>query len=91
MAAQWAGDGWRAVGVAGVAGAQLDPLEALSAKNMEALQHAGTFVVLVVLLVADGTLYIHGLHRAGAGCFCGTWILLLGNWDNIPCHGGVRM
>lgn len=48
---------------AGLWGSELDPLEALRAENMEALQHSRAFVVLVVLLIADGTLHIHGLPR----------------------------
>lgn len=89
MAAEGARDGRRAAGVGELAGAELDSLEALSAKNMETLQHPGAFVVLVVLLVADGTFYIHGLLRgaAGAGC-CSSWFPLLGSLDNIPCHDG---
>lgn len=59
MAAEGAGDGWRAVGVGGLAGAELD--------SLEALQHAGAFVVLVVLLVADGTPW------APQGC-CRGWV-----------------
>lgn len=85
VAAQGAGDGWRASGVGGLVAAQLDLLEALGAKDMQALQHPGAFAVRVVLLVADGTLHIHGLPRGGCCC---SWVSLLGNWDNIPCHGG---
>lgn len=53
---------------------------------MEALQHPGAFVVLVVLLIADGTLHIHGLPR-GRSCRS-SWVPLLGSWDSIPCHDG---
>lgn len=72
--------------VGGLAAARMDPLEALGAKDMEALQHPGAFVVLVVLLIADGTLHIHGLPR-GRSCRS-SWVPLLGSWDNIPCHDG---
>ena len=82
MAAQGAGDGWWDAGVRWLEAADLDPLEALGAKYVVALQHAGTFVVLVVLLVADGTLHIHGLPRGGYRC--SSWAGLLGYWDNIP-------
>lgn len=72
VAAKGAGDGrtGRALGVRGVSWIrrQLDPLETLGAKDMEALQHARTLAALVVLLVADGTLHICGLHQAGGGC-----------------------
>ena len=87
MAAEGAGDGWRAVRVGGLAGAELDPLEALGTKDMQALQHPWAFVVLVVLLVADGTLYIYGLPRDGAGasCCCSR-VPRTGSWDNFPCH-----
>lgn len=87
MAAEGAGDSWRAAGVRGLTGAQLDSLEALGAKNMETIQHPGAFVVRVVLLVADGAFDIHGLLRGGAGC-CSSWVPLLGSLDSIPCHGG---
>lgn len=70
MAAEGAGDSWWAAEVGGLAGAELDPLEALGAKNMETLQHPWVFVVLVILLVADGTLHIHGLPRDGAEAGC---------------------
>lgn len=76
MAAQGAGDGRQAAGVRGLRAAELDPLEALGAKNMEALKHPGAFVVLVVLLVADGTLHIHGLPRGGC---CSSRVPLLGS------------
>lgn len=86
MAAEGAGDGWWAV--VAPAGAELDPLEAFSAKNMEAIQHPRAFVVLVVLLVADGTLHIYRLPRGDAGAWCcSSWVPLLGSWDNVPCHG----
>lgn len=88
MAAQGAGDGWWAGWVSGFTGVELDPLEALGAKNMEALQHPGTFVVLVVLLVTDGTLHIHGLPRGG---YYSSWAPLLERWDYILCHSGGRM
>lgn len=87
MAAEGARDGWRAVGVGGLEGAELDPLEALGTKDMQALQHPGAFVVLVVLLVADGTLYIHGFPRGGAGArCCSSWVPRIGSWANFPCH-----
>jgi len=88
MAAERAGDGWWAAGVREVIGGEIDPLEAFCAKNMEALQHPGAFVALIVLLVADGTLYIHGLPGVGtgAGC-CSSWVPVLKSWDHIPCHG----
>lgn len=87
MAAEGAGNGWRAVGFRGLTGAELDPLKALGAKNMEALQHPGAFVVLVVLLVADGTFYIHGLPRDAAGARrSSSCVPLLGSWDIIPSH-----
>lgn len=67
--------------------AELDPLEALCAKNMGALQHPGAFVVLVVLLVADGTFSIHRFLRGGAGARSrGNRVPLLHSLDNIPCH-----
>lgn len=89
MAAEGTGESWRAVGVRGLTGAELDPLEALCAKHMEALQHSGTFVVLVVFLVADRTFNIHGLLRGGARAqCCSSWVPLLGRLDNIPCHSG---
>lgn len=54
---------------------------------MQALQHPGAFVVLVVLLVADGTLYIHGFPRGGAGArCCSSWVPRIGSWANFPCH-----
>lgn len=57
MAAEGTGNGlWAAAGVSGVTGVELDPLQALCAEDMEALQHPGAFVILVVLLVANGTL-----------------------------------
>lgn len=88
MAAEGAGESWRAVGVRGLTGAELDPLEALCAKHMEALQHSGAFVVLVVLLVADRTFNIHGLLRGGARAQCSSWVPLLGSLDTLPCHSG---
>lgn len=84
MAAERAGDGWWAAWVRGLAWAELDPLEALGAENMVTLQHPGAFVVLVVLLVADGTLHIRGLPRDGAEAGC------CSSWDYIPWHGGGR-
>jgi len=91
VAAQGAGDGWRAAGVEGLTGTELDPLEALGAENMEAIQHPGAFVVLVVLLVADGTLHVRGLRRGGAEArLWRSWVPLLGRWDNTPRHGDER-
>lgn len=91
MAAQGAGDSWWAGWVGGLTGAELDPLEALSAKNMEALQHPGAFVMLVVFLVTDGTLHIHGFPSR---C-CNKWATLLESRDHILCHdcmfGGLML
>lgn len=83
MAAERARDGLWAVGVSG---ADLDPLEALGAKNMETLQHPGAFIVMVILLVADGTFHIHGFPWTGAMAGCGrsSKIPVQGCWDNMP-------
>lgn len=83
MAAERARNGLWAVGVRG---AELNPLEALSAKNVETLQHPGAFVVAVVLLVADGAFHIHGFPWTGAtaGHGSSSGIPLLRHWGNMP-------
>lgn len=57
---------------------------------MVAPEHTGTFIVMVVLLVADGTFNIHRLLRGGAGAGDSSiGILPLKDLDNVPSHDGA--
>lgn len=74
----------------GVRGQELDSLEALGAKNMVAPEHTGAFVVMVVLLVADGAFDIHRLLGGGTGAaYSSVWVVLLKHLDNVSSHDGA--